>query len=93
MPATDAGETSGTHNLRPRPTSPDNTMYILMSGFHFVLILHLQEKEVNVNLENNATLHQEYFVETVNNNNYGAKDFSKLFFTLVLNHSQCVIQG
>ena len=28
MPATDAGETSGTHDLRPRPTSPEDTMYI-----------------------------------------------------------------
>ena len=28
MPATDAGETSGTHNLRPRPTSPEDSMYI-----------------------------------------------------------------
>ena len=28
MPATDAGETSGTHNLRPRTTSPEDTMYI-----------------------------------------------------------------
>jgi len=28
MPATDADETSGTHNLRPRPTSLEDTMYI-----------------------------------------------------------------
>jgi hypothetical protein len=28
MPATDAGETSGTYNLRPRPTSPEDTIYI-----------------------------------------------------------------
>ena len=28
MPATDTGEKSGTHNLRPRPTSPEDTMYI-----------------------------------------------------------------
>ena len=28
MPATDAGKTSGIHNLRPQPTSPEDTMYI-----------------------------------------------------------------
>ena len=28
MPTTDAVETSGTHNLRPRPTSPEDTIYI-----------------------------------------------------------------
>ena len=28
MPATVAGKTSGTRNLRPRPTSPEDTMYI-----------------------------------------------------------------
>jgi hypothetical protein len=28
MPGTDAGETSGTHNLRLRPASPEDTMYI-----------------------------------------------------------------
>ena len=28
MPATDAGETSGIHNLRPRPTSLEDTIYI-----------------------------------------------------------------
>ena len=27
MPATDGGKTPGTHNLRPRPTSPEDTMY------------------------------------------------------------------
>ena len=27
-PASDAGETSGNHSLRPRPTSPEDTMYI-----------------------------------------------------------------
>ena len=28
MPATDAGETSGICNLRPRPTNPEDTTYI-----------------------------------------------------------------
>ena len=28
MAATDVGKTSGTHNLRPRPTSPEDTLYI-----------------------------------------------------------------
>ena len=28
MPATDAGETPGICNLRPRPTSPEDTIYI-----------------------------------------------------------------
>ena len=28
MPATDASETSGIRNLRPRPISPEDTMYI-----------------------------------------------------------------
>ena len=27
-PAIDAGETSGIHNMRSRPTSPEETMYI-----------------------------------------------------------------
>ena len=29
VPATDPGETSGIYTLRPRPTSPEDTIYIL----------------------------------------------------------------
>ena len=46
MPATDVGETSGSHNLKPWPTSPEDTMYIdagLESLNQYILIKYLFE--------------------------------------------------
>ena len=43
--ATDVGETSGPHNLRPRPTSPEDTMYIdsgreSLNQYTVILVFH-----------------------------------------------------